>query len=129
MVKLKYFKPHEFDQRGLPGSGEKMDDNFLLLLDALREKCDFPLVINSGYRSPEYNAKVSSTGLNGPHTTGKAVDVRCFGTNAYILVKNALELGFSGIGVAQKGAQIARFVHLDTLTTAEGFPRPWLWTY
>ena len=34
-----------------------------------------PLSINSGYRCSTHNAAVSSTGPNGPHTTGNSVDI------------------------------------------------------
>jgi zinc D-Ala-D-Ala carboxypeptidase len=128
---LRYFRHNEFDQRGLPGSGEQhMDADFLTLLDELRHRCGFPFHITSGYRSPEYNAQVSSTGENGPHTTGKAADVKVLGAQAHTVLKHAAELGFTGIGVAQKGAHGGRFIHLDTIQSGEGgAPRPWVWSY
>lgn len=125
----KYFKYSEFDQHGAPGSGAAhMNKLFLSMLDALREKLGFPLIVTSGYRSPEYNAKVSETGTTGPHTTGKAADIAVSGQQAYTLIKTALELGFTGIGISQKGA--SRFVHLDILADGEqGAPRPRIWSY
>jgi zinc D-Ala-D-Ala carboxypeptidase len=44
------------------------------LLDLLQKARNTlgPLQINSAYRCPEHNNSVSSTGLSGPHTTGKA---------------------------------------------------------
>jgi zinc D-Ala-D-Ala carboxypeptidase len=120
-----YFKWSEFDQRGYPGSGEQyMDRNFVSLLDQLRERCGFPLTVTSGYRSPEYNSVVSNTGENGPHTTGRAVDLRCDGQQAYTILHHAFALGFTGIGVRQKGT--SRFLHLDNLTSN---PRPNVWSY
>lgn len=125
----KYFQYSEFDQKGMPGSGEvHMDKTFVALLDQLRENVGFALIITSGYRSPEYNASVSHTGTTGPHTTGKAVDIAIRGYQAHKLLKEALELGFSGIGISQKGE--SRFVHLDTLSNGEqGAPRPTIWSY
>lgn len=87
------------------------------------------LPVTSGYRSPEYNAKVSSTGADGPHTTGLAVDLQCSGQLAYLVVKCAIALKFSGIGVSQKGPHEKRFIHLDLLPHGPNSPRPWLWTY
>lgn len=121
---MKYFKYSEFDQKDgkLPGSGEKyMSSEFLNKLDKLRELMGQPMRVTSGYRSPEYNAKVSNTGRTGPHTTGKAADIACSnGQMRHKLVKLACELGFTGIGISKS------FVHLDTL---EGPHRPNIWTY
>jgi uncharacterized protein YcbK (DUF882 family) len=125
---MKYFIYAEFDQKGLPGSGEVyMDRTFLSYLDTLRDKCGFPFIITSGYRSPEYNAQISSTGRNGPHTTGKAADIAVSHENAFILLQNAVSLDcFTGIGFNQKGNN--RFIHLDILTPEEA-PRPRIWSY
>jgi len=112
---VRYFLHSEFDQKGLPGSGQEfMDYIFLNELDALRHRCGFPLVVSSGYRTPEYNNRVSSTGLNGPHTTGKAADILVARDNAYTLLKHAFEAGcFTGIGIKQTGND--RFIHLDII--------------
>lgn len=120
---MKHFKIEEFDQKD-GNCPAKMDADFLVKIDELRERCGFPLVITSGYRSPEYNKKVSSTGTTGPHTTGKAADIAVRGQKAHTLLKHALELGFTGIGISQKGQ--SRFIHLDTI---EGTMRPWVWSY
>jgi hypothetical protein len=44
-----------------------------------------------------------------------------------MVLKLALEAGFTGIGVAQKGS--GRFMHLDDLLNDEGQPRPTIWSY
>lgn len=124
---LRYFKLSEFDQPGAVGSGEKMNPLFLQKMDQLRHVCGFPFIIPSGFRYPEYNIKVSSTGENGPHTTGRACDVAVSGEQAYIVLRVAMELGFTGIGIKQKGE--GRFIHLDDLTEADGYPRPRIWSY
>lgn len=107
----------------------KMDDLTMRLVVQLREKVGFALPVSSGFRCSAHNQKVSNTGPFGPHTTGKALDFKVYGEQAYLLVKAALELGFTGIGVNQKGLHESRIIHTDTLTIAEGFPRPWIWTY
>lgn len=104
-----------------------MDHAFMLKLQAVRDVVG-PLVVSSGYRCSKHNAAVSSTGLNGPHTTGKAADLRCFGKQAHEVLVQAMFHYFTGIGVAQKGPRNSRFIHLDTLTPDEG-PRPWCWSY
>ena len=91
----------------------KMDVRFMDMLQALRSVLDRPLVVASAYRCPEYNNKVSSTGTDGPHTTGKAVDIGISRADAVDLLEKALMIGFTGIGIQQKGT--GRFIHLDTL--------------
>lgn len=107
------------------GCGQNyMNTSFMYALDVLRERYGKPIVLSSAYRCPEYNDKVSSTGRTGPHTTGKAVDIVCRGTDAYEIMHLAFEIGFSGIGVSQKGD--SRFLHLDML---DHDLRPWVWSY
>jgi uncharacterized protein YcbK (DUF882 family) len=95
----------------------------------MRREMGIPLVVSSAYRCPDYNDKVSSTGRNGPHTTGKAVDIVISGKEALVLVGLALEHKITGIGVSQKGPMEKRFIHLDTVEGADRRPRPWLWSY
>ena len=119
-----YFTPSELC---CTDSGElEMDSGFMDILLALRKHLDFPFVVTSGYRSPEYNDRISSTGRTGPHTTGKAVDILVSGERAFKVMAAAADFGFTGIGLNQKGEHSHRFIHLDTL---EGELRPWVWTY
>lgn len=111
------------------GTGKLVyDTEFLDLFEKLRLMFGRPLPINSGYRSPEHNRLVADTGDAGPHTTARAADVRIYGTYAYELLALALGLGFTGIGLQQKGAPESRYLHLDILR-APDFPRPMIWTY
>lgn len=102
-------------------------------LEALRVEFGVPMVISSGYRCPAHNDAVSSTGLTGPHTihafNNITVDVKDFGTDAYELVELAMEHGFTGIGLNQKGPMPERFIHLDRLHATQERPRPTVWTY
>ena len=104
----------------------EMDDAFMARLDGLREKVGFPLVVSSGFRCAEHNQAVSSTGPNGPHTTGKAADIAVRGDRAYFLLKVAVGMGFHGIGVSQKGDK--RFLHIDDCEPP-AHPRPNIWSY
>jgi uncharacterized protein YcbK (DUF882 family) len=106
-----------------------VETDFLDRFERLRAAFGRPLHITSGYRSPEYNARVALTGADGPHTTARAVDIRVFGAAALELVVLARDLGFTGFGLAQKGPVASRYVHLDDLPDAPGQPRAWVWTY
>lgn len=107
---------------------DAMSQGTLNRLDRLRERIG-PLKLSSAYRCPLHNSQVSSTGENGPHTTGRAVDVLASGTRALEIVRIALELGFTGIGVSQKGPHGSRFVHLDDIAPGGAHPRPHIWSY
>ena len=118
------FRPEEFACKA-DGSLVVVPE-FMDRLQRLRGDLGFPFVVMSGYRTPAYNASVSATGLNGPHTTGRAVDIRIAGRQAYDLIEAALAYDFTGIGVKQHGPWGARFLHLDDL---QGDKRPNLWSY
>lgn len=98
---------------------------FLQHLETIRVIFGRPMPLNSGYRCPDYNDQISDTGRDGPHTKG-AVDVRISGQDAYELVGWALRMGWTGIGINQKGDFPQRFVHLDRLHLVM---RPRIWTY
>jgi uncharacterized protein YcbK (DUF882 family) len=122
---FRYFERREFACKHC--GANKMDELFLLALDELRYRYGKPLIVTSGYRCPAHNACVSSTGLYGPHTTGGAADLRVSRADAYNVLRLALEMGFTGIGVSQKG--IDRFIHVDMLRAAPDRPRPTVWSY
>ena len=108
---------------------QEMVHNFLIRLEKLRVAYGRPMPVTSGFRCPSHNVQASDTGLNGPHTTGQAVDVQVSGEDTHRLLTLALGQGFSGIGLSQRGDVNTRFVHLDTLEPGPGRPRPTVWTY
>lgn len=116
-----FFRLSEFDCKHC--GANRMDPRFISRLDELRRRHGRPMVISSGYRCAEHNQRVSTTGPNGPHTTGRAVDVRVDRGDAYRLLALAITLGFTGIGVHQRGE--GRFLHLDDLEQG----RPTVWSY
>lgn len=123
---FKHFRIEEFACKC--GCGQNLiNQSFVAKLDDLREELGFPLPISSGYRCPDHNRKVSFTGEFGPHTTGKAADVKVDRLRAYELLAIAAARGFTGIGIQQKGA--ARYIHLDTLENDLNQPRPTIWSY
>jgi uncharacterized protein YcbK (DUF882 family) len=103
---------------------------FLDKMQLLRRLAGHPLVITSWYRDPVYNKRISSTGLKGPHTTGRAADIGISGAAAYALIEHIPACGFTGCGISQKGSYSSRFIHVDDLEKEDGFPtRPGIWSY
>lgn len=101
---------------------------FMQHVERLRMRFAKPMKVTSGARCPAYNATVSSTDADGPHTKD-AIDFGVSGKDAQDVVKIALDLGFTGIGIHQRGPHTKRFVHVDRLPNAPGQPRPWIWSY
>ncbi len=94
--------------------------SFMALLMQMRTDLQFPFRVNSGFRCRAYNAKISSTGFDGPHTKG-AADIGVAFERAYKLNNLAGELDM-GIGVNQTGDVADRYIHVDNLGAR-------LWTY
>ena len=113
---MKYFTREEFNCQH---TGEnRMEDEFLLKLDQLRDNCGFPFVITSGYRSPSHPIEAKKD-VPGTHAQGIAADIKITSSaQRYSIIKAALEHGFTGLGVA------GDFIHLDTRGTV-----PVIWTY
>lgn len=107
----------------------EMDEDFMWRLQDLRETYGRPMRVTSAFRCPDHPAEAHrrDTGRLGPHTTGRAIDIAVQGGEAYALLRIAIRMGFTGIGVQQSGDK--RFLHLDDLTNDDGFPRPWIWSY
>ena len=106
------------------GCGVKgMQPAFLDLLDVIRESVNEPMIITSGYRCPSHNQNVSSTGKTGPHTTGRAVDIRADSILRFKITKAAMEQGITRLGIAKS------FIHIDDLGLLDGFPENRIWTY
>jgi hypothetical protein len=107
-----YFKVQEFACRD--GSDEVHIDTALVdILDGLRERFG-PININSGYRTPAYNAKIGGAKAS-QHMLGTAADTGYErGVKLEDAAKYAQWLGAGGIGVYSVGD--GNFVHVDTRT-------------
>lgn len=106
-----------------------MDANFMRKLTSLREAAHFKFPLTSAYRCPIHNHSISKTGMDGPHTTGRAVDIALYGAQAHWILSHAGMHGMTGIGISQKGDYSGRIIHLDDLENGRRQPRPWVWTY
>jgi uncharacterized protein YcbK (DUF882 family) len=120
----KYFTEEELECKHCQAKG--IDPMFMKKVDALREKMGFSFPVTSAYRCKDHpiEARKASPGA---HASGRAIDIGVSHERAYRLVQGAVEAGFSGIGVSQKGG--VRFIHLDDLEDSEGRPRPHIWSY
>jgi len=105
-----------------------LDEALMDALQRVRAICG-PMTVTSGYRSPRHSEEVAKGRSGGPHTLGKAADIRCAGTQAFEILHTALDEGFTGIGIDQRGED--RFLHLDVITHLDDFPatRPTIWSY
>lgn len=104
----------------------KMTAEFMDKLQHLRTSFNKPMTITSGYRCPKHPIEAAKP-TPGAHASGQAADIALQGADAHRLLQLALELGFTGIGVQQKGS--GRFIHLDTIPNQPEFPRPTVWSY
>lgn len=105
----------------------KMNPGFMDMLERLRELCDFPLPVTSGFRCTQWDMAQSKGG--GPHTRGIAADIRCHHSKAYTVSKHAFAMGFKGIFWMQHGPHEDRFIHLDIDKNTAKHPRPHVMSY
>ena len=114
------------------GCGEsEMDPEFMKMLQELRDVARFPFRINSAFRCINHNTKISSHKKKaGIHTFGKAVDISVMSistTQTLHLIKQAQDIGFTGLGLKLNGDRKGRFLHIDN--RGEDFSPPAVWTY
>ena len=141
MSRWEFFGPRELACRCGCGLGEA-DMNPALMAEVvrIRRALGRPLAVASAARCSTHNQRVATTGPRGPHTplmdtvSGRhvcsAIDVRVFGMAARDVLSLAMERDVvTGIGVAQRGPQGGRFIHLDVLANSMLHPRPWVWSY
>ena len=114
---MKYFDKSEFN------NFEMMDGKLLSMLDKMREIYGYPIKITSSYRSPEHPIEAAKENP-GEHAYGAAVDIISdSGGKTFRLVKAAIEVGFTRIGISRKKG----FIHLGI--GYPGAPEKTIWTY
>jgi zinc D-Ala-D-Ala carboxypeptidase len=91
----------------------------LTRLDKLREVMGHPLLVISGYRSPEHNADIGGA-KNSKHMQGIAFDISMTNVDPHRFEAEATRLGFNGIGLypPQKRSGSRNFIHIDTRADA-----------
>jgi|TARA_B100001057_G_C22718781_1_gene898846 uncharacterized protein YcbK (DUF882 family) len=114
---MKYFNKSEFS------NFDMMDEKLLSMLDEMREIYGYPIKITSSYRSPEHPIEAAKK-QPGEHSYGAAVDiVSDSGGKTFRLVKAAIEVGFTRIGISRKKG----FIHLGI--GYPNAPEKTIWTY
>ena len=95
------------------------------LLDLLQNARNIlgPLQITSFYRCPSHNDSVSSTGLSGPHTTGRSCDLHVSNSQHRKLLIDYFTNKVTGLGIAKT------FIHIDIISPEELPHRPNCWLY
>lgn len=115
-----------------------MDKDFMDAVVEAREMCGFPWPVTSGYRCPQHNNNVSTTGKAGPHTTGHSIDVQVYGGRVGEIIDAILmcdiyipeEHGRGSIGFMQHGKHKKRYIHIDNLRPDQTTgPRPTIFSY
>lgn len=82
-MKIGYFDTKEFESKD--GKASPFDETvvkreLIVLLNAIRSRYGKPVVVTSGYRSPEHNEAVGGV-KNSYHTLGLAADIRPLNEN------------------------------------------------
>ena len=75
-----------------------IDDYLCTILDILRNKLEKPIIVTSGYRTPEWNAKCGGAKYS-YHMRGMAADIKVNGMKAKELAKKLDEIVPNGCGI------------------------------
>lgn len=119
LKRYKYFKPYEFECCVPKCSISDMSSEFLDVLDDARELAGVPFILNSAYRSKEYELSKGRTGTSS-HCKGCAVDIRCSDSKRrYFIVQSLIAVGFMRIGIHKN------FIHVD----CDDSKRASIWLY
>lgn len=120
MITAKHFNESEFKACTPRCSLQDMNQRTMNKLDRARELAGIPFVLNSAYRSPEWERAHGRSGTGAhPHRCG--VDIRCnTSANRMKIVQACLQVGFRRIGIGKT------YVHVDDDPTK---PQNVMWHY
>ena len=107
MITARHFTEKEFQRCIPPCSLQDMAQGTMNRLDTARDLAGIPFVINSAYRSVEYEKKHGRKGTSA-HTLGCAVDIKCTtSANRMTIVSALIKAGFNRIGIGKT------YIHAD----------------
>lgn len=119
------FSKAEFDCKHT--GKNRMDEDFMDILQQIRTVYGKPMIISSGYRDHSHPIEERKKKA-GEHSFGVAADILVHGTDAMDLIVIAYGHGIRRIGISQKGAMDKRFIHLGYGDKLLHFPEA-LWSY
>ena len=104
-----HFRIKEFAQKD--GRCDKIiiDSELVKVLEDVRAHFNAPVIITSGYRTPEYNAKIGGV-KNSQHTKGTAADIRVKGVPASKVQEYLKHKYWDRYGIGSYWT----FTHIDT---------------
>ena len=93
-----------------------ISENLCFVLEAIRAHFGKPVVVSSGYRTPEYNTKVGGA-VKSQHTLGMAADIHISGVKPADVAAYARVLmpNYGGIGI------YSTFTHIDIRSDVENW--------
>jgi uncharacterized protein YcbK (DUF882 family) len=116
---MRNFEQNEFTCDGVV-CFDKMDKQFLSMLDNARDYAGIAFSLTSTWRSIEYSKK-KGWSLTSSHTLGLAVDISASSSREKWIIVNALiKAGFTRIGIG------SNFIHVDY---DQNKPQNLIWTY
>lgn len=91
-------------------NGKAIDRSLVYMLETLRVKLDYPIIITSGIRCSVHNRAIGGV-VNSLHLLGRAVDITIkFPDGLLILWQEASKLSPNGLGYYPD----ENFIHIDT---------------
>ena len=110
--RIKISKNFYLDEFDSPDTKEvKIHPDLVEKLQKLRDHFKKPVIINSGYRTKEWNKRVGGI-ASSKHMEGLAADIRVPGVSSSEVAKVAEKIGFKGIGLYRN------FCHVDVRSGA-----------
>lgn len=107
MITSKYFSEKEFNNCIPSCSLQDMNQQSIDRFDKAREIANIPFVINSAYRTKEYEKLHGRNGTSA-HTEGMSIDIRCnTSANRFKVITALLKAGFTRIGIGKT------YIHAD----------------
>lgn len=91
-----------------------IDETLVAYLQRIRNWAGAPVIINSGYRTPAYNATIRGAAKNSKHTKGMAADIKVRDH-----IKSIEEIAKYAEAIGLKGIECNKdlsYVHIDTRT-------------